>query len=224
MKNFHVAVINSRLKYCFVSVNMAPSNIWKTQLKQQGYAVCEGCDLAFLSLNGISSHVQINCSGEFSGFTNNVFPCEICGVKFSKFNILLMHKMKTHGIQKSSSSKLNDSGQENLSPDMNGLINSQPQSAPQLSNPAPCRLFHHTETKKSPIKPEEALVTHAYSFPNPELAENSSTLTVYSEEPIQSMNLNPQFSNLNAIRVPTAARNQTFQPVQKLIRYQVCIC
>ena len=81
------------------------ATIWKTQLKQLGFARCvhDRCSISFLSVKGMEAHVK-TCKG----FSNpgDFVVCPGCGERFKMFSTMAKHHVKAHGCSAKSAPRL----------------------------------------------------------------------------------------------------------------------
>ena len=72
------------------------ATIWKTQIKQLGFARCvhDRCAISFLSVKGMEAHVK-TCKG-FSNPGDYVL-CPGCSERFKTFSTMAKHHVKAHG-------------------------------------------------------------------------------------------------------------------------------
>ena len=81
------------------------ATIWKTQLKQLGFARCvhDPCSISFLSVKGMEAHVK-TCKG----FSNpgDFVVCPGCGERFKMFSTMAKHHVKAHGCSAKSAPRL----------------------------------------------------------------------------------------------------------------------
>ena len=74
------------------------ATIWKTQIKQLGFARCvhEGCRISFLSVKGMEAHLK-TCKGLSN--PGDYVICPGCGERFKTFSTMAKHHVKSHGCK-----------------------------------------------------------------------------------------------------------------------------
>jgi len=143
--------------------------------------------------------------------------CEICGVQFSQYHNVVIHKMRNHEGDKSPNLKSEDPALDEIIDEKNDFISSKHQSTPRVPNCGPGRMFQQAERKISPIKPAEPLNHHGFvNYQNPGLGGSSITTEGYREQ-VQFCSTNQSdnnYSGVSASNLTNQLNQQTFIPYQ----------
>ena len=211
-RKYHVAI---SVKMADTVDKIALSKEWHSQIKRFGYATCKNgeCNLSFLSISGIRSHVW-KCFGMPMNQGAYV-PCEICGVQFSQYHNVVIHKMKNHEVDKSPNLKSEDPALDETIDEKNDFISSKPQSTPRVPNCGPGKISKYQQAvrKLSPIKPAEPLNHQGFvNYHIPGLS-GSSTTDGYREQ-VQFCSPNQPDNNHSGVTTTNQTIQQTYIPYQ----------
>ena len=106
------------------------ATIWKTQIKQLGFARCvhEGCRISFLSVKGMEAHLK-TCKGLSN--PGDFVLCPGCGERFKTFSTMAKHHVKLHGctVQSVVTSRPQPFVDDNM-PQTEGIVKTEMMSSP----------------------------------------------------------------------------------------------